>query len=78
MFSLTGGCVYYGVDLWPRNNDIDATEKMYTVGGLALAWLIVMISSLINMERGMMKNRLKGRRLTAEDVFDEADFGDYC
>ena len=43
MFSLTGGCVYYGVDLWPRNNDIDATEKMYTVGGLALAWLIVMI-----------------------------------
>jgi hypothetical protein len=41
--SVTGGCVYYGATMWPHNNDKNLTEKMYTIGGLLVGWLILMI-----------------------------------
>ena len=39
--AVTGGCSFYGIDIWPHsNNDKDVTEKMFTIGVLIVAWII--------------------------------------
>jgi hypothetical protein len=43
VLAVTGGCTVYGFSIWPRNDQPDVAEKMYTIGGLVLAWIIFML-----------------------------------